>query len=38
MERIMVMLTARILVQVMVIKMVKTLDKIMGTLMDKMLA
>jgi hypothetical protein len=34
----MVMLTARILVQVMVIKMVKTLDKIMGTLMDKMLA
>jgi len=38
MERITVMLTARILVQVMVIKMVKTLDKIMGTLMDKMLA
>ena len=38
MERIMVMLTARILVQAMVIKMVKTLDKIMGTLMDKMLA
>ena len=38
MERIMVMLTARILVLVMVIKMVKTLDKIMVTLMDKMLA
>ena len=34
----MVMLTARILVLVMVIKMVKTLDKIMVTLMDKMLA